>query len=147
MIPETRGLSPRSLWEIAVPRFSQTSADRLATCDERLQRVFNAVVEHFDCTILCGHRGQAEQDAAFAAGKSQIKWPNGKHNGSPSQAVDAAPYPIDWKDRERASLFAGFVLGTARQMGIALRWGGDWDRDTQVADNDFDDLWHFELEG
>ena len=30
-------------------------------------------------------------------------------------------------------------------MNIKLRWGGDWDRDTQVKDNSFDDLLHFEL--
>ena len=30
-------------------------------------------------------------------------------------------------------------------MGIDLRWGGDWDRDTEVRDNTFDDLVHFEI--
>ena len=29
-------------------------------------------------------------------------------------------------------------------MGIKIRWGGDWDSDTQVNDNKFDDLVHFE---
>ena len=29
--------------------------------------------------------------------------------------------------------------------GIPLRWGGDWDVDTELKDNDFDDLPHFEL--
>ncbi len=128
-----------------MPKYSQTSADRLATCDERLQRVFNEVIKHFDHTIVCGHRGQAEQDKAFADGKSKVRWPDGKHNKTPSEAVDAVPYPIEWGDRERATLFAGYVLGTAKQKGIDLRWGGDWDSDTEVADNDFDDLWHFEL--
>jgi hypothetical protein len=31
-------------------------------------------------------------------------------------------------------------------MDIPLRWGGDWDSDTEVNDNGFDDLVHFELE-
>lgn len=130
-----------------MPRFSNTSATRLAQCDPRLRAVFDEVIRHFDCTILCGHRAKAEQDAAFAAGNSKVQWPNGKHNTVPSLAVDAAPYPIDWEDRERATFFAGVVMGTAWQMGIELRWGGDWDRDTQVNDNTFDDLWHFELVG
>jgi len=30
-------------------------------------------------------------------------------------------------------------------MGVTLRWGGDWDRDTEVQDNSFDDLVHFEI--
>jgi len=30
-------------------------------------------------------------------------------------------------------------------MGLKIRWGGDWDMDTQTKDNKFDDLVHFEL--
>ena len=30
-------------------------------------------------------------------------------------------------------------------LGVRLRWGGDWDSDLEVDDNDFDDLPHFEL--
>ena len=128
-----------------MPSFSQTSKDRLATCDARLQRVFNEVIKYFDCTVVQGHRGQAEQDAAFAAGKSQLKWPNGNHNSMPSKAIDVIPYPIDWSDRERMTLFAGFVMGIAQGMGIDIRWGGDWNENTKVKDNSFDDLPHFEV--
>lgn len=80
-----------------------------------------------------------------------MKWPKSKHNKCPSCAVDIAPYdaspvgPVNWQDRERMTLFAGFVLATAKQMGISIRWGGDWDKDTQVLDNTFDDLVHFEI--
>ncbi len=81
----------------------------------------------------------------FRTGKSQVKFPHGKHNTNPSLAVDAAPYPIDWQDRERFTLFAGFVLCIAASMGVTLRWGGDWDLDWQVRDNSFDDLLHFEI--
>lgn len=128
-----------------MPAYSAKSAENLAECDERLQRVFNEVIRTVDCTIITGHRGEAEQNEMFRTGKSQLQWPDGKHNSRPSKAVDAAPYPIDWQDRERATLFAGFVVGIARGMGVELRWGGDWDSDWQVADNNFDDLWHFEL--
>jgi peptidoglycan L-alanyl-D-glutamate endopeptidase CwlK len=125
--------------------YSKTSLQRLGTCDPRIVDVFMEVADHMDVTIICGHRGQEEQDDAFRTGKSQVKWPEGKHNAKPAKAVDAAPYPIDWKDRERATLFAGFVLGLAAARGVPLRWGGDWDSDFQVKDNNFDDLWHFEL--
>jgi hypothetical protein len=30
-------------------------------------------------------------------------------------------------------------------MGIAIRWGGDWDQDGFVADERFLDMPHFEL--
>tara|TARA_R110000824_G_scaffold400460_1_gene608016 strand:- start:45 stop:443 length:399 start_codon:yes stop_codon:yes gene_type:complete len=125
--------------------YSKNSLSRLETCDQRIQNIFMEASQHMDITIICGHRNEADQNEAFRSGKSQIKWPNGKHNPKPSKAVDAAPYPINWKDRERATLFAGFVLGLAAAGRVDLRWGGDWDRDWQVADNNFDDLWHFEL--
>ena len=128
-----------------MPRFGKTSRERLATCDERLQRVFNEVINYVDCSVLEGHRSAERQDKLFEEGKTKVKYPNGRHNANPSRAVDVVPYPIDWKDRERFNLFAGFVLGIAYSMDIALRWGGDWNQNFEVDDNQFDDFPHFEL--
>ena len=128
-----------------MPRFSERSRRNLSQCDERLQRVFNEVIKHFDCTVITGHRSKVEQNIAFRAGKSKLRFPQSKHNRMPSLAADVMPYPIDWNDRERMTLFAGRVLGIAQMMGVTLRWGGDWDRDTEVKDNRFDDLVHFEI--
>lgn len=131
--------------------YSVRSRERLNTCHRDLRMIFNAVIPHFDNTVLCGHRGEAAQNAAYNSGRSKVKWPNGKHNKKPSMAIDAAPYPIDWQDRERFSLFAGYVMGVAAMLHAEgmithrIRWGGDWDRDTEVSDNGFDDLVHFEL--
>lgn len=131
--------------------YSTVSERRLLSCDPRLQRVFRRVLElGFDHSILCGHRGQQEQDAAFAAGNSKKKWPNGEHNKIPSRAVDAQPYPARTKDKRWAQnciLFAGVVMGVAAAMGIKLRWGGDWDMDKDMTDeNGLIDFPHFELE-
>ena len=125
--------------------FGKTSKKRLATCDDRLQKVFNEVIKHIDCSVLEGHRSGERQNKLFEEGKTKVKYPNGRHNSNPSRAVDVTPYPVDWNDRERQTLFAGFVLGIARGMGITLRWGGDWDRDFKVMDNRFDDFPHFEI--
>lgn len=128
-----------------MPEFSQNSLNKLRTCDDRLLALFTEVVKHFDCTIIVGHRGKEDQNRAFAEGKSKLRWPDGNHNKLPSEAVDVAPYPVDWEDRERMHLFAGVVKGLAISMDIPIRWGGDWDGDTQVNDNEFDDLVHFEI--
>jgi len=125
--------------------YSANSLRQLGTCDPRIVDVFREVADYMDVTIICGYRNKDDQDEAFRTGKSEVSYPNSSHNTRPSKAVDAAPYPIDWKDRERATLFAGFVLGLAHARGVHLRWGGDWDSDWQVNDNKFDDLWHFEL--
>lgn len=117
----------------------------MATCDPRLQRILEEAIQYIDFSVLEGHRNKERQDDAVRRGVSQVRWPNGKHNTMPSRAVDIAPYPIDWKDTERFVLFAGFILGLAAARGVKLRWGGDWDQDTQVKDERFRDLGHFEL--
>jgi peptidoglycan L-alanyl-D-glutamate endopeptidase CwlK len=132
-------------WENNMPRYSKKSKERLATCDKDLQMVFNEVIKYVDCSILEGHRGKDRQNSLYEDGKTKVRYPDGRHNAKPSRAVDVTPYPVNWSDRERQTLFAGFVLGVANQMGIKLRWGGDWDQDFEVQDNKFDDFPHFEV--
>ena len=55
-----------------MPKFGSSSKRRLATCDERLQKVFNEVIKHVDCSVLCGHRGEYDQNKAFEEGKSML---------------------------------------------------------------------------
>jgi len=126
-------------------KFSKASQEKLETCHLDLQHLFNEVIQYFDCTILCGQRGEREQNEAFRMKYSKLKFPQSRHNEIPSMAVDAAPYPINWKDRDRFYFFAGFVMGVAARMGIKIRWGGDWDSDTEVDDQTFMDWPHFEL--
>ena len=128
-----------------MPKFGRKSRERLSTCDNKLQKLFNEVIKHVDCSILEGHREKDRQNKLYEEGKTKVKYPDGRHNRQPSSAVDVTPYPVDWKDRERQTLFAGFVIGVASQMCINLRWCGDWDQDFQVVDNRFDDFPHFEL--
>ena len=128
-----------------MPRFSKRSKERLATCDQRLQDVFNEIIKYVDCSILEGQRNKERQNKLYDEGRTKVRYPDGRHNADPSKACDVTPYPVDWKDRERQTLFAGFVLGMARSMGISIRWGGDWDMDFQVMDNRFDDFPHFEV--
>ena len=128
-----------------MPEFGRKSRERLATCDKRLQDVFNEVIKEVDCSILEGHRDERRQDKLYEEGKTKVRYPMGRHNSKPSRAVDVVPYPVDWKARERFHFFSGYVLGMARRMGITLRWGGDWNMNFEVDDNKFDDFPHFEL--
>jgi len=128
-----------------MPKFSNSSKSKLNTCHDKLQLVFNEVIKHWDCTILEGTRSKEAQDEYFRTGRSEVRYPNSKHNSSPSEAVDVAPYPIDWKDLDRFRAFGNFVLGVASANNVKLRWGGDWDGDRSFADQSFHDLPHFEL--
>jgi peptidoglycan L-alanyl-D-glutamate endopeptidase CwlK len=128
-----------------MPSFGKRSRANLDTAHESLQKLFDEVVKEYDCAVIEGHRNQERQDRLFFEGKSKLKFPNGKHNKVPSLAVDVVPYPIDWSDKVRFYHFAGYVKGVASQLGIKVRWGGDWDSDNDLNDQTFFDLPHFEL--
>ena len=128
-----------------MPKFGKKSLEKLSTCDKKLQVIFHEVIKTVDCSVLEGHRSKDRQNKLYNEGKTKVKFPKGRHNSNPSNAVDVVPYPIDCDDRERFHLFAGFVLGIAKSKGINLRWGGDWNQNWFVDDNKFDDFPHFEL--
>ena len=135
-----------------MPTYSASSSNKLLTCNPRLQELFNEAILHYDHTVLCGHRDKNAQDGAFHMGTSKLLWPHSKHNSWPSNAVDAIPWHrtaphIRWEGRQRMCHFAGVILGLSIRMGIPIRWGGDWDSDTELDDQDFFDFVHFELLG
>jgi peptidoglycan L-alanyl-D-glutamate endopeptidase CwlK len=129
-------------------KFSASSQSKLETCHPDLQKLFSEVIKHYDCTVVCGHRSEAEQEEARRKGNSKLSYPNSKHNQTPSLAVDVLPYPFkSWEDTNRFHHFAGFVLATAVQLGIKIRWGGDFNSDLNFKNDSFVDMPHFELVG
>jgi peptidoglycan LD-endopeptidase CwlK len=126
-----------------MPSFSIQSRTHLDTCHADLILIFDRVIQLWDCTVIEGYRTPERQRELIRTGASRTEI--SKHCSQPSRAVDVAPCPIVWKDINRFYYFAGFVKGVAAQMGIPIRWGGDWDSDGQVRDQTFNDLVHFEL--
>lgn len=127
--------------------FGHTSESRLNTVHPDLQRLFRRVVKTYDCTIIYGMRSLETQEKLVADGLSKTL--NSKHlvqDDGWAHAVDVAPYPIDWDNTKRFYHFAGFVQAIAEEMGINIRWGGDWDSDRDLDDQTFMDLVHIELE-
>lgn len=127
-------------------KFSARSQSRLNTCHPDLIRLFEAVIaDGHDCTVIEGHRGKDAQDEAFRTGKSKKQWPNGKHNSTPSQAVDVMPFPIDWVNRAQHVAFAKAVFAKADELGIKVRWGGDFNMDGNWTNDSLIDRPHWEL--
>lgn len=127
-----------------VPAFGESSRGRLATIHPQLRDVLDEAIKKFDFAVISGHRGEVEQNEKFDEGTSTKRWLESKHNTEPSDGVDIAPFPIDWSDSRRFCYLAGWVMATADRMGVRLRWGGDWDMDTEIKDHRFSDLGHFE---
>lgn len=138
-----------------MPTFSETSRQKLLTCDPRLQEILNEAIKYVDFVVLEGHRGQAEQDEAVRAGKSQKPWPTGNHNSLPSKAVDIAPLStqvgdkLNWNDVVAFGRLMGYVDCIAKMRGIKLRFGLDWDGDFRTVgpdpDESFEDAPHVEV--
>jgi len=126
-----------------MPKFGKRSRERLKGVDSRLVNVLNELIKIMDVTIIEGLRTKERQEELVAQGASKTKY--SKH--IEGRAVDVAPYPVDWEDRERFHYMGGMIRGIGKQMGVNIRWGGDWDSDGEIKDNKFDDLVHVEIKG
>lgn len=130
-----------------MPSFGSRSRLMLDQCDSRLVELATAAIKHVDFSVIEGHRDKERQNMLLNSTPplTKVSWPNSKHNSLPSLAFDFAPYPIDWAYTERFAWVAGILMGIAKERGIPLRWGGDWDRDGELSDNRFNDLGHVEI--
>ena len=132
--------------------FSQESIKNLMQCEPALQKVINRAAHTglVDFGVTTGHRSEEEQNRLYQNGKSKVRYPDSKHNSKPSKAADLAVWlprkgEYSWEEPHYAFL-AGVVMACAAELGISIRWGGNWDQDLEViTDQDFDDLAHFEL--
>ena len=122
-------------------KFGKRSKQRLKGVDAKLVNVLNELIKIMDVTVIEGLRSEERQKELLANGATKVKY--SKH--MEGKAVDIAPYPIDWKNRDGFHYMGGMIRGIGQQLGVKIRWGGDWDSDGDVKDNGFDDLVHIEL--
>ena len=124
-----------------MPKFGRRSKERLKGVNAKLVNVLNALIKIMDVTIIEGVRSEERQAELLEKGATKVKY--SRHMSG--KAVDVAPYPVDWEARERFHYMGGMLRGIGQQMGLKVRWGGDWDSDGEIKDNSFDDLVHVEL--
>ena len=149
--------------------FGERSRERMLGVHIDLCRVAEEVVKLYDCTVPYngGHRTRQVQDDLYPA-FTQKQWPHSYHNCSVEGSVegieedgfismplslglDLVPYNktkphIDWKDRDGFYHFAGYVRAVANAMDIPIIWGGDWDGDYDLDDQEFYDFGHYQLD-
>jgi hypothetical protein len=137
--------------------YSDRSLTRLAGAHPDLIKVFMRAAEHLNITILESTRSVEQQRENVRNGVSRTM--DSKHLHNPSDAIDAAPYPLRWPDRQGAHFlkdlcrwyyYGGVIMAVAHEMYLRgeieseIRWGGDWDGDDLFIDQTFDDLPHIE---
>lgn len=128
-----------------MPNFGAKSKKNYDTLDHRIQEILDEAIKWYDFCILWGHRDEETQEKLYNAGFTQVHYPHSKHNSLPSKAVDIAPFPINWADKIRFYYLGGLIMAIAYIKGYKLRWGADWDMDTDFSDNNFNDIGHFEI--
>lgn len=60
-------------------------------------------------------------------------------------AVDLVPYPIDWNDLRKFDAIAAAMKQAAKECGVTVRWGADWDNDGKPREKGETDSPHFEI--
>ena len=116
-------------------KFSKRSLDNLKNVDERLIRICNELIKRIDFTVIEGFRTPERQKELYDKGFSKIDGitKKGKHNYSPSLAIDIIPYkkghnPFDGS-KESDIMFNNLAKEfkqVAKELGINITWGGDW---------------------
>ena len=130
--------------------FSPSSLQKLNQCDKRLQDIANEAIKIFNFTIDQGYMDEAFTELMFKQGKSEVHWPNSKHNANPSLAMDIVPYwdgKIVWNDIKKWHFLLGIIWAIASEKGTQIRLGADWNRNFDFinSQNRFPDLGHVEI--
>ncbi|WPF71440.1 endolysin [Escherichia phage vB_EcoM_JL1] len=126
-------------------KLGQRSIDRLKGVNPSLVAVFKRACETmpFDVTVLEGLRTHERQQELLKQGATKVSV--SRHMSG--NALDIAPYPIDWNDLERFQIVAEHMFKAAEELGVVIRWGGTWERTftKPVKWAKFLDAPHFEL--
>ncbi len=101
-----------------------------------------------DMIVIEGLRTHERQTELYAQGRTApgkiVTWTmQSKH--LTGHAVDLGPHPLDWNNIAGFDAIANAMLRAASQLGVHLRYGGDWDGDGVRREKGETDSPHFEL--
>lgn len=138
--------------------FSRNSRAKLAGVHPKLVSVVERalLLTKCDFSVIDGLREYAVQVKLYKTGASKtLKSKHLKQADGYGHAVDVLPARFKdsedrWGDTEGFSQVAAAFKQAAFELGVAIRWGGDWDGDGKTRsqgdkDEKFVDLPHFEL--
>jgi len=149
-------------------RLSKLSLGRLAGVNANLVNVVTRAIEitkqdfmvvegvrtREQCMVNWGKGRTAAQCAAkniptkYAQPKvAKVTWLNNPFSSKhvTGHAIDLVPYPVDWNDLAKFDEVAKAMFAAAKELGISLRWGADWDNDGNYREKGEYDSPHFEI--
>jgi peptidoglycan L-alanyl-D-glutamate endopeptidase CwlK len=122
------------------------SKDNLKGVHGDLVRIVERAIQisTVDFMVIEGRRSAERQRQLVRNGASQTL--NSRH--LTGHAVDCAPLvsgSIPWNDKNQFKRVSDAMFQAAREFGIRIRWGGDWNENGRSDDERFYDGPHFEL--
>lgn len=127
-----------------MPVFGTASKNSLAKAHPLLQQLCNEAIKRVDFKVLDSQRGRDAQELAFRKGNTKAHFGQSAHNYSPAIAVDLFPAPYDWNNEaafDNMNRIIGWYdpasgkgLGLAKELGIPIRAGWDWNMDFSKSD-------------
>lgn len=139
-------------------RLSERSLGRLEGVHPDMVAVVKRAIEitKQDFLVLEGVRTPARQQELYAQGRTKpgrkVTWTlNSNHfvnrRTGFGHAVDICPYPVDWNDTSKFDAMAIAMFKAAKELGVNIRWGANWDQDENIRERGEYDSPHFELVG
>lgn len=133
----------------------QRSLDRLKGVHPDLVRVVKRAItlSTQDFSVLEGVRSLKRQEELYAKGRTApgpvVTWTmaskHRKQKDGFGHAVDLVPYPLDWNDLAKFDAISRAMFAAAKDEGVKIRWGADWDQDGKPRERKETDSPHFEL--
>lgn len=134
-------------------KFSKTSLTRMKGVHPDLLRCAILALQKSQVDFLVGRDGgirtPERQKELLSEGSTETL--NSKHlpqDDGLSHAIDLWVWfkgRVPWEDKDLWTQLASAMLDAAKELGITIRWGGDWDMDGDTTDQSFNDWPHFEL--
>ncbi len=127
-----------------MPKFSKNSLEKLnhPRVHPKLKKLMLEAIKEtpIDFTIIESVRCYEKQKMYMQKGVTKTMRskhiPKSNKSGL-CEAIDIAPYPINWGDIERFKKLSCHIKETAKNLSINIVWGGDWGWDYP----------HYELKG
>ena len=137
-------------------RLSTKSLQRLQGVHPKLQSVVKLAITKTkqDFSVLEGVRTPERQRELYEQGRSKpgqvVTWTlNSNHFVNKvtgfGHAVDLIPYPVDWDDLKKFDEISRAMFEAAKELGVKIRWGADWDMDGKPRERGETDSPHFEV--
>lgn len=148
-------------------------AERLMGLHPDLKKVVEKAAEKISLHVLEGVRSTAACYENYGKGRTEaqckkagvpagyanpkaakVTWLtnplNSKHRAQKDgygHAVDLGPVPMQWEDLKAFDAIAVEMFAAAKELGVKIRWGADWDADGKKRERGESDSPHFELVG